>query len=52
VAVLHHRGQLSSPLQPLAKESLDLLPHLGSVGASAPWRRCRQTFHRQLARAG
>ena len=32
--------------------SADLLPHLGSVGASAPWQRCRQTFHRQLARAG
>jgi saccharopine dehydrogenase (NAD+, L-lysine-forming) len=32
--------------------SADLLPHLGSVGASAPWQRCRQTFHRELACAG
>ena len=32
--------------------SAELLPHLGSVGASAPWQRCRQAFHRELARAG
>ena len=32
--------------------SADLLPHLTSLGVSAPWQRCRQTFHRELARAG
>lgn len=32
--------------------SADLLPHLPSLAASAPWRRCRQTFHLELARAG
>jgi len=32
--------------------SADLLSHLRSVGASAPWQRCRQSFHLELARAG
>ncbi|HYZ36790.1 MAG TPA: saccharopine dehydrogenase [Pseudonocardiaceae bacterium] len=32
--------------------SAALLPHLRSLGTSAPWQRCQQTFQAELTRAG